>query len=307
MRPPRITAALLLMAGLVLAPPSAAAVNAYLQLGDVKGESKDPAHLGWIEVRSFSWGMNGPQGSGVGGQQDQVKGSTLGRTSHGDLTIVKVRDSSSPALSQGRRFAKVVIDAQGSRWVLTNVIVSSVVPHFSSASGEENPTESVTFEYGALEIAYTPQTRGTPTPSKKSPSAAEVAPPALQAAVAPPKITGASAAAPFMGLTVTVTITSSGPCRDAFVDYGDGSIAEGHVLTSTSTTLGAHTYPSAGAKTIKVGGRDAPYWPPSPPKAPPQKGANPCTGWAPEVHVTLRSDIYNAPAMRSPASVIPVH
>ncbi len=104
-------------------------------------------------------------------------------------------------------------------------------------------------------------------------------------AVAPPKITGASATAPFVGLAVTLTITSTRACQDAFVDWGDGSIAEGHALTGSSTTLPAHAYASPGEKKIRVGGRDAPFWQSAP--ARPAK-ANACTGSAPEVHVTLR-------------------
>jgi hypothetical protein len=153
-------------------------------------------------------------------------------------------------------------------------------------------TETFMVDAASATLEYTP----TPRAGAGIQNVA-LAPEALQVA-APPKITGASASAPFASLAVTVTITSTGPCQSAFVDYGDGSIAEGHTLTGTSTALPAHTYATAGAKTIKVGGRDAPYWPQVPQKAPPQKGANPCTGWAPEVHVTARPGIESAPALR---------
>jgi hypothetical protein len=124
-----------------------------------------------------------------------------------------------------------------------------------------------------------------------------LAPGALQVATGPPKITGASATAPFMGLAVTLTIMSTGPCSVALVDWGDSpSGAEGHALKAASTQLPPHVYATPGLKTIKVGGADASYWASTPNKKASHVGDY--MGEAPVVSVTLRSGTMAAPALR---------
>jgi type VI secretion system secreted protein Hcp len=302
MKPPRISAALLLAAGLSLAPTARAAFDSYMKIDGIAGESKDPAHMGWIAVDSYQFDQIRSAASRSG------SGGGAGKVNLSDLTITKFVDQSSPklfeAVSRGKHIQQVVLevrkttqDKSGQPYLvvtLHDVLITSVRP---SGSGDENPKESITFNFGKLEMTYTQQR--TPTPGIRSVVAASAAlAPAAANVPAAPKITGASASAPFTGLGVTVTITSTGPCQSAFVDYGDGSSADGYPLTGTSTTLPVHTYPSAGAKTIKVGGRDAPYWPQSPKKQEPQPHANPCTGWAPVVNVTLRSIVEVAPALK---------
>ena len=40
-------------------------IDAYLQIGDIKGESQDDKHKGWIEVTSVSWGVTQPRATAV--------------------------------------------------------------------------------------------------------------------------------------------------------------------------------------------------------------------------------------------------
>jgi hypothetical protein len=37
------------------------AVDAYLQIDGIKGESADSNHVGWIEITSASWGVKQPR------------------------------------------------------------------------------------------------------------------------------------------------------------------------------------------------------------------------------------------------------
>ncbi|HEY3348692.1 MAG TPA: type VI secretion system tube protein Hcp [Thermoanaerobaculia bacterium] len=301
MSPKRILAALLVTAGLVLATPAPAAFDSYLKIDGVPGESKDAAHRDWIEVDSYQF-------EAVRHAAGAAGSARAGKVSFSDLTFTKLQDKSSPKLFQaaatGKHFPTVVLHVRKSSPDKTGqpflvVTMHEVLVSSARASGGGGlPTETVTLNFGKVEYQYAPQ-----HPAEPDGRAASLAPAAAGAAVAlaptpaPPKITGASASAPFTGLAVAVTITSTGPCQGAFVDYGDGSISEGHTLTGTSTTLPAHTYPSPGAKTIKVGGRDAPYWPQAQQKAQPHAQADACTGWAPEVHVMLRSIVERAPAL----------
>jgi type VI secretion system secreted protein Hcp len=267
MRSRHIDAALLLTAAVLFAAPATAAFDSYLKIDGVPGESKDAAHMGWIAVDSYQFETIRSAGN-------PSSSARTGKLTLRDLTITKHQDKSSPKLleaaASGKHFPNVELhvskrtpDRSGQAYLVVtmrDVLISSARP---SGGGGELPTESITFNFGAIEWKYTPQ-KPDGTAAQRlavAPGAAASAAVALAPTAAPPKITGASAAAPFAGLAATLTIASTGPCQDAFVDWGDGSIAEGHTLTGKSTVLPAHTYATAGAKTIKVGGRDAPYWP----------------------------------------------
>ncbi len=307
----RIPAVLLLVAAVVFAPSARAAFNAYLRLGDIKGESTDAQHKDWIEIDSYQFDSIHSAAMG-----SVARGARSGRVNVQELTITKKVDKTSPKLMEaaasGKPFQNATIDlrrAGESQDFLVikmeNVLVTNVQP--GRGTGPV-PTETMSLNYSKIEWTYTKQKPdGTafrnPTAEREALAAGAAGQPtpvptphrldvesgaALNSALRCCRITGATAAAPFLGQTVTLTITSSTACSDAFVDWGDGSIAEGHALTSTSTTLPAHTYATPGVKTIKVGGSDASYWPNLPQKKP-SRSPNPCTGQAPLVNVTLRS------------------
>jgi type VI secretion system Hcp family effector len=279
---------LFLAAGLVIAPPASAAVDSYLQIDGVPGESRDPSHPGAIELDSVQFGSL-RRSAEIG---SQTSGAGAGKVTFNAVTITKRVDKASPKLfelcTSGKHAVSATISmlkAGGSHKEYLVVKLHEVMlsSYRTSSAGGGTPTESFVLNAVSAALDYP----GAPTTSAGA-RAVALAPGALQA-VGPPRITGASASAANSGLGVTVTITSTGACQNAFVDYGDGSISEGHALTGTSTTLPAHTYPSAGAKTIKVGGRDAPYWPA--PQRPQRTDANDCTGWAPVVNVPLRLEM----------------
>jgi type VI secretion system secreted protein Hcp len=286
----RVPAVALLLAVVLLLPATArAAYDAFLKLEGVPGESTDPKHGGWIEVESYQ--LDALRSSATGG-------AGAGKVHVHDFSFTKKVDKASPVLmkacTKGQHFPTATLSVRkaggGQQEYLVIKLQDVVVSSYRTGGGAGAPTETMVLNAAQATI----EGAGHP-PAVLGARKLQVEPGGVQVAAAAPRITGASASAPAMGLAVAVTITSTGPCTSAFVDYGDGSIAEGHTLTGTSTTLAAHTYPTAGAKTIKVGGRGAPYWPA------PQKAAarpNECTGWAPEVKVTLNSGVMAAPAIR---------
>jgi len=131
-----------------------AALNAYMQFGDINGESHDSAHMGWIEIDSFQWGVG--RGSAMG---SAASGAGAGRTSINEITIMKHEDVSSPKLQEacatGKHFPKVVIETERAggqimRVTLEDVIVSAV--HMSS--GGDRPTETVTLSFARSMTQY---------------------------------------------------------------------------------------------------------------------------------------------------------
>lgn len=68
------------------------AVDMFLKLDGIKGESKDHKHADEIHIESFSWGLSQTGVSGVGG------GGGAGKVNVHDISITKFVDKSSPEL-----------------------------------------------------------------------------------------------------------------------------------------------------------------------------------------------------------------
>jgi hypothetical protein len=82
------------------------ALDVYLQIDGIKGESADSTHQGWIELTSATWGVKQPKSAtaSTGG------GHTAERCEHQTLAVTKLADLASPLLmmysSMGKRFPK---------------------------------------------------------------------------------------------------------------------------------------------------------------------------------------------------------
>jgi type VI secretion system secreted protein Hcp len=134
------------------------AVNAYLFIDGVEGPSTSkPNH---IDVLSFSWGVSQTSTYGAGASGKEAK---AGRADFSNLTIMKVLDKTTPHLcdhcASGDILKKVwlvydkpVGDKQEDyfRIWLKDALITSVQLSGSS----ENPTESVSFAFQGVEIAY---------------------------------------------------------------------------------------------------------------------------------------------------------
>jgi type VI secretion system secreted protein Hcp len=135
-----------------VAVPAIAAVDAYLQIDGVKGESQ--TRPGWIEVSSFHWGVGRGISSPTGGSSDRESSAP----SVSEIVITKVIDKASPMLRQanmaGRHLGTVTLmmrkagGEQMLRYVLSDVMISS----YSLGSGGDRPTESLTLSFRKIEV-----------------------------------------------------------------------------------------------------------------------------------------------------------
>lgn len=134
----------------------------YLKIGDIVGGSTEPDHVGWINLMSFSQGLNRPMKAGGFGET-RHKGSVV----CGDVHCVKEMDSSTAKLiaacCAGTIFDKVFIDVTTSvgagkrvpyfQWEMDNVIVTSY-----DVSGQGNSasvaTESISMNYEVIKWTY---------------------------------------------------------------------------------------------------------------------------------------------------------
>ncbi|TCV90677.1 Hcp family type VI secretion system effector [Sulfurirhabdus autotrophica] len=143
------------------------AIDVYLQIEGIKGESTDSSHKDWIECKSVAWEVLQPKSatSSTGG------GHTAERCEHKEIVINKLADLATPLLlqncSSGKTIPKAKIeflraDGKGDRIKyfeieLVNVLISDVAP--SIAEGEIL-RESLSLKYSQVKWKYTQQKIG---------------------------------------------------------------------------------------------------------------------------------------------------
>ncbi|HUE00711.1 MAG TPA: type VI secretion system tube protein Hcp [Bryobacteraceae bacterium] len=137
------------------------AVNAYLFIDGIEGPSTSNAKH--IDVLSFSWGVSQTAVYGAGASGKEAK---AGRADFSNLTIMKVLDKTTPLLcdhcATGNILSKVYLlydkpvgDKQEGyfRIWIKDALITSV----QLSGSNENPSESVSFAYQGVEIAYKPE------------------------------------------------------------------------------------------------------------------------------------------------------
>ncbi|BDT60828.1 type VI secretion system effector [Massilia varians] len=112
------------------------AIDAYLQIDGIKGESTDDKHKNWIEVSKVLGSVHQPRASTV----STAGGMTAGKATLSDIMLEKLADLSSPLLWQhcamGKTIPKAVFEFMRSdgdgkpicyeRITLANVMISNV-------------------------------------------------------------------------------------------------------------------------------------------------------------------------------------
>jgi type VI secretion system secreted protein Hcp len=140
------------------------AMEIFLQLAGITGESQKTGAVGQIEVFSFSNGASNHGSSGAG------TGSGAGKVSLSEISIMKQLDSSTPnlflACCQGTHIATgtmIVRESTGGtnpqiyyQYDLTEVFINSI-QWSGSEGGSGKPSESVSMSFKSIQITYTPQ------------------------------------------------------------------------------------------------------------------------------------------------------
>nr|WP_315189146.1 type VI secretion system tube protein Hcp [uncultured Albidiferax sp.] len=143
------------------------AIDVYLQIDGIKGESTDDKHKDWIECLSVDFGVLQPKSAtaSTGG------GHTAERCEHKDIVFTKLADLATPLLlqnsSSGKTIAKAKFeflraDGKGERVKyfeieIENLIISSDMP--SVAEGNIL-IELVSLKYSQVKWKYTQQKIG---------------------------------------------------------------------------------------------------------------------------------------------------
>jgi type VI secretion system secreted protein Hcp len=138
----------------------------------IHGDVTATGYKDWIEVDSFQWGV----GRGVGSAQGSGGNREASNPSISEVTVTKQQDQATGPLlkeafnGQGNSVVTITFVRTGSpaveflSYILTNVMLSG----YSTSSGGERPTESISLNFTQIEIDVIPQnpdgTAGTKYP-----------------------------------------------------------------------------------------------------------------------------------------------
>jgi type VI secretion system secreted protein Hcp len=148
------------------------ALNMFLKVGTIKGESADPDHQDWLDALAWSWGESNSGNT-------HVSPPASGTASLQDLSITTYLDKAAPLLmaacAAGTIFtaATLVAVAPGTtpievlRYKMDTVLVSSISN--GGSSGEDRFTQSISLNYAKITWTYVPVVGGVAgTPISRS-------------------------------------------------------------------------------------------------------------------------------------------
>jgi len=139
-----------------------AAVDYFLKIDGIDGESVDDKHAGAIEPLSFSWGLSQAASFATGG------GAGAGKVQFQDFHFTSNTSKASPKLmlacASGVHIKKAELfcrkaggDGPGVEFIklsFEDVLISS---YQNGGHGNESPTESISFAFAKIEFAFAPQ------------------------------------------------------------------------------------------------------------------------------------------------------
>ena len=148
------------------------ALDMFIQIGKLKGESVDKTHAGKTDVLAWSWGVSNSGSAHVGG------GAGSGKANVQDLSFTKYIDKSTPDLllsaCNGKHHddALLIVRKAGEKPLeylkitMTEVLVTSVST--GGSGGEDRLTENITLNFAQVKVEYVEQTKGGGTGEKPS-------------------------------------------------------------------------------------------------------------------------------------------
>ncbi|QBQ98970.1 Hcp family type VI secretion system effector [Paraburkholderia pallida] len=138
------------------------AVDIFIKIGDVKGESQDKSHKEEIDVLAWSWGMS------QSGTMHMGTGGGAGKVNVQDLSFTKYVDKSTPVLmgacAKGSHYDTAILTVRKAggdnpleyfKVTFSGVLISSISE--GGSGGEDRFTENVTINFEKYHVEYQPQ------------------------------------------------------------------------------------------------------------------------------------------------------
>lgn len=137
------------------------AVDMFLKIDDIEGESVDSVHAGEIDILAWSWGMS------QSGSTHMGPGGGAGKVNVEDLSFTHYVDKASPNLEHmccsGKHFQEAILVVRKAgetaleymKITMEEGLVSSVST--GGSGGEDRLTENVTLNFAKFKSEYVPQ------------------------------------------------------------------------------------------------------------------------------------------------------
>ena len=137
------------------------AVDMFIKIEGVKGESKDSKKKEWIDVLAWSWGASQSGSAHLGA------GAGAGKVNVQDLSMTKYIDNASAdlmlACCNGKHFpkAELVVRKAGEqpleylKVTMEDLIITSV--QTGGSGGEDRLTENVSLNFAKVQVEYSEQ------------------------------------------------------------------------------------------------------------------------------------------------------
>lgn len=137
------------------------AVDMFLKIEGVKGESVDDSHKGEIDILAWSWGLS------QSGTMHMGESGGSGKAAYQDISVTKYVDTASANLMQkcavGEHYKEAILIVRKAggkpleyiKIKMERVMVTSVST--GGSGGEDRLTENVTLNFGKFNYEYVPQ------------------------------------------------------------------------------------------------------------------------------------------------------
>jgi type VI secretion system secreted protein Hcp len=137
------------------------ALDIFIKIGELKGESVDDKHKDEVQVLAWSWGMS------QSGTTHSGSGAGAGKVAVQDLSFTHYIDKASPnlmlACADGKHFSEALLTVRKAgekpleflKITMTDLIVTSVTT--GGSGGEDRLTENVSLNFAKFKVEYTPQ------------------------------------------------------------------------------------------------------------------------------------------------------
>lgn len=138
------------------------AMDLFIKIGALKGESLDKTHAGEIDVLAWSWGMSNSGSAQTGG------GAGSGKVNVQDLSVTKWTDKATVnlqlACATGAHIDSAILTVRKAggkgpveyiKITMTEVMVTSITA--GGSGGEDRLTENISLNFAKVDYQYTPQ------------------------------------------------------------------------------------------------------------------------------------------------------
>ncbi|WP_420466520.1 Hcp family type VI secretion system effector [Panacagrimonas sp.] len=137
------------------------AVDMFLKVDGIKGETRDKAKAGEIDVLAWSWGVSNSGNAQLGG------GMGAGKANCQDISVTKYLDDSSPALQlaciKGTHIKEAILTVRKAgdkpleylKITMSDVFVSSCST--GGSGGEDRLTENVSLNFAKMKFEHQKQ------------------------------------------------------------------------------------------------------------------------------------------------------